>query len=36
MRNEQLGSTTAVVLLVLTVAIVMASAALSRRLGGAS
>ena len=36
MRNEQLGSTTAVVLLVLTVAIVMASAALSKRLGGAS
>lgn len=35
MRNEQLGSTTAVVLLVLTVAIVMASAALSKRLGGA-
>jgi putative spermidine/putrescine transport system permease protein len=34
MRNEQLGSTTAVVLLVLTVAIVMASAALSKRLGG--
>jgi putative spermidine/putrescine transport system permease protein len=36
MRNEQLGSTTAVVLLVLTVAVVMASSALSKRLGGAS
>ncbi|TCR67348.1 ABC transporter permease [Bosea sp. BK604] len=36
MRNEQLGSTTAVVLLVLTVAVVVASAALSKRLGGAS
>lgn len=34
MRNEQLGSTTAVVLLALTVAIVIASAAMSRRLGG--
>ncbi|MBX3501519.1 MAG: ABC transporter permease [Alphaproteobacteria bacterium] len=34
MRNEQLGSTTAVVLLVLTVAIVMLSATLSKRLGG--
>jgi putative spermidine/putrescine transport system permease protein len=36
MRNEQLGSTTAVVLLVVTVAIVVASASLSKRLGGAS
>ncbi|MDP3254868.1 ABC transporter permease [Bosea sp. (in: a-proteobacteria)] len=36
MRNEQLGSTTAVVLLVLTVAVVVGSAALSKRLGGAS
>lgn len=36
MRNEQLGSTTAVVLLVLTVALVVGSAALSKRLGGAS
>jgi putative spermidine/putrescine transport system permease protein len=36
MRNEQLGSTTAVVLLVLTVAVVVASASLSKRLGGAS
>lgn len=36
MRNEQLGSTTAVVLLVLSVAVVVASAALSRRFGGAS
>lgn len=35
MRNEQLGSTTAVVLLVLTVGIVVGSAWLSRRLGGA-
>ena len=35
MRNEQLGSTTAVVLLALTVSIVIASAWLSRRLGGA-
>jgi putative spermidine/putrescine transport system permease protein len=35
MRNAQLGATTAVVLLCLTVAIVIASAALSRRLGGA-
>ncbi|WP_127090500.1 ABC transporter permease [Aquabacter cavernae] len=34
MRNEQLGSTTAVVLLVLSVAVVVASAALSRRFGG--
>ena len=34
MRNAQLGSTTAVVLLVLTVAIVMLSATLSKRLGG--
>ena len=34
MRNEQLGATTAVVLLALTVAIVIASAAISRRLGG--
>ncbi|MGE3652116.1 MAG: ABC transporter permease [Reyranellaceae bacterium] len=34
MRDAQLGSTTAVVLLVLTVAIVMLSAALSKRLGG--
>lgn len=34
MRNEQLGSTTAVVLLALTVSIVIASAWLSRRLGG--
>lgn len=36
MRNEQLGSTTAVVLLVLTLAVVIGSAALSKRLGGAS
>ncbi|WP_332117075.1 ABC transporter permease [Azorhizobium caulinodans] len=36
MRNEQLGSTTAVVLLILSVAVVVASAALSRRFGGAS
>ncbi|HEY5796617.1 MAG TPA: ABC transporter permease [Bosea sp. (in: a-proteobacteria)] len=36
MRNEQLGSTTAVVLLMLTVAVVVGSAALSKRLGGAS
>lgn len=36
MRNEQLGSTTAVVLLVLSVAVVVGSAALSRRFGGAS
>lgn len=36
MRNEQLGSMTAVVLLVLTVAVVVGSAALSKRLGGAS
>lgn len=36
MRNEQLGSTTAVVLLVLTVAVVVGSATLSKRLGGAS
>lgn len=36
MRNAQLGATTAVVLLVLAVAIVVASAWLSRRLGGAS
>ena len=36
MRNEQLGSTTAVVLLVLTASIVVASAGLSRRLGGTS
>lgn len=34
MRNEQLGSTTAVVLLVLTVSVVVASASLSKRLGG--
>lgn len=36
MRNEQLGSTTAVVLLVISVGVVVASAALSRRFGGAS
>lgn len=36
MRNAQLGATTAVVLLVLAVGIVVASAWLSRRLGGAS
>lgn len=36
MRNEQLGSTTAVVLLALAVATVVGSAALSRRFGGAS
>lgn len=36
MRNEQLGSTTAVILLALTVAIVVGSSWLSRRLGGAS
>ncbi|MFG1345945.1 ABC transporter permease [Xanthobacter autotrophicus DSM 431] len=36
MRNAQLGSTTAVVLLVLSVAVVVGSAALSRRFGGAS
>lgn len=34
MRNEQLGSTTAVILLVLAVAIVVASSWLGRRLGG--
>lgn len=36
MRNAQLGATTATVLLVLAVAIVVGSAWLSRRLGGAS
>ncbi|MGO4284865.1 ABC transporter permease [Bosea sp. TAB14] len=36
MRNEQLGSTTAVVLLALAVSIVVASSWLSRRLGDAS
>ncbi|WP_407051552.1 ABC transporter permease [Methyloraptor flagellatus] len=36
MRNEQLGSTTAVVLLALAVATVVGSAALPRRFGGAS
>jgi putative spermidine/putrescine transport system permease protein len=36
MRDEQLGSTTAIVLLTLTVAIVVGSSWLSRRLGGAS
>ncbi|NYZ15620.1 ABC transporter permease [Azospirillum sp. RWY-5-1] len=36
MRNEELGSTTAVVLLALTVAIVVGSTSLSRRLGGSS
>ncbi|SFJ87579.1 putative spermidine/putrescine transport system permease protein [Bosea sp. OK403] len=36
MRNEQLGSTTAVVLLALTIGIVVASSRLSRRLGGAA
>ncbi|MBT9291316.1 ABC transporter permease [Prosthecodimorpha staleyi] len=36
MRNEQLGSTTAVVLLVLAVSVVVASSALSRRFGGQS
>lgn len=36
LRNEQLGSTTAVVLLLISVAVVVASAALSRRFGGAS
>jgi putative spermidine/putrescine transport system permease protein len=36
MRNEQLGATTAVVLLVLTASIVVASAGLSRRLGATS
>ena len=36
MRNEQLGSTTAVVLLALAIATVVGSAALSRRFGGAS
>lgn len=36
MRNPQLGSTTAVVLLVLAVAVVVGSARLSRRFGGAS
>lgn len=36
MRNEQLGSTTAVVLLLISVAVVVGSAALSRRFGGAS
>ena len=36
MRNEQLGSTTAVVLLLISVGVVVASAALSRRFGGAS
>ena len=33
MRNEQLGSTTAAVLLVLAVSIVVGSSALARRLG---
>jgi putative spermidine/putrescine transport system permease protein len=33
MRNEQLGSTTATVLLVLAVTIVVAAAALARRIG---
>jgi putative spermidine/putrescine transport system permease protein len=36
MRNEQLGSTTAVVLLVLAVAIVVFSTWLARRLGGST
>lgn len=36
MRNEELGSTTAVVLLALTVSIVVGSTSLSRRLGGSS
>ena len=36
MRNEELGSTTAVILLALTIAIVVASTSLSRRLGGTS
>ncbi|MGA0598527.1 ABC transporter permease [Enterovirga sp. CN4-39] len=36
MRNEELGSTTAVVLLVLAVAIVVGSTALARRLGSSS
>jgi putative spermidine/putrescine transport system permease protein len=36
MRNEELGSTTAVVLLALATAIVVGSSALARRLGGAS
>ncbi|WP_062227182.1 ABC transporter permease [Aureimonas frigidaquae] len=34
MRNEQLGSTTAVLLLVLSVAIILAASALARRVGG--
>ena len=36
MRNEQLGSTTAVILLVLAVSIVVASSWLARRLGGST
>lgn len=36
MRNEQLGSTTAVILLVLAVAIVVGSSWLARRLGGST
>ena len=36
MRNEQLGSTTAVVLLVLAVTIVVGSTWLARRLGGSA
>ena len=34
MRNEQLGSTTAVILLILAVGIVVGSTWLARRLGG--
>ena len=36
MRNEQLGSTTAVILLVLAVSIVVGSTWLARRLGGST
>ena len=36
MRNEQLGSTTAVVLLVLAVSVVVGSSWLARRLGSST
>ena len=36
MRNEQLGSTTAVVLLILAVGVVVFTSALARRLGGST
>jgi putative spermidine/putrescine transport system permease protein len=36
MRNEQLGSTTAVILLALAVSIVVGSSWLARRLGGST